>query len=241
MKQIENGLRKCSLCTSLSCISSLTSWCFFSPSHFFKLRHRCYYTVVTSTLELSFLHITMVYITALCRASRQFTAVRHYPPSLDTSLSCSCNQPGQLRAAGRSGCQLTFGASWRLLQSAKGLVSHCKVPAMPPIVRDFYSSPANPLRWNGKGKRCTGLGYQLLSPLRKTFHIISFTCLVCRPFMTLHQPNYKPHVKHSIVAFMIVLGGVKTKISPFPNLQPGKINTIIHASEGLLFRTWTIT
>lgn len=120
---------------SLCCTSSLTSWCFFSPSHSFKLRHSSYYIVVKSTLELSFLHTTMVYITALCTASRQFTAVRHYLPPLDVPFSCSGNQPVQLRSAGRTGCQLTFGASWWLLQSAKGLIFHCKVPATPPIVR----------------------------------------------------------------------------------------------------------
>lgn len=75
---------------------------------------------VMSILELSFLHTTMSSITALC-TSRQFTAVWHHRPSPDTALSCGCNQLGQLRAAGRSGCQLTSGASWWLLQSAKGL------------------------------------------------------------------------------------------------------------------------
>lgn len=201
----------------LSCTSSLPSWPLSSPSHSFKLRHGCNYIVVTSTLELLSLHANTVYIPAACTACRHFTAVRHYLPSLDVPLSCGCNQPGQLRAAGRSGCQLTFGASWWLLPSARRLVSHCKVPAMPPVVHDFYSSPENPLCWNGKAKRCTGLGYQLLSPLRTPLYI-SFACLVHRPFTTLHQPTYKPNVEHSIVAFMTCSGGVKTKISPFLDL-----------------------
>lgn len=92
----------------------LSLFCFpplFSPSGSFKLRHGCYYSTVMSILELSFLHTTMSYITALCTASRQFTAVWHYCPSPDVAFSCGCIQLGQIRAAGRSSCQLTSGAS----------------------------------------------------------------------------------------------------------------------------------
>lgn len=98
----------------------------------------------------------MSYITALGTASRQLTAVWHDCPSPDTAPSRGCNQLGQLRAAGRSSCQLTSGASWWLLQSAEGLVPRCTLPAMPLRAHDFSSSAANPLHWNGK--RCRGLG-----------------------------------------------------------------------------------
>lgn len=170
-----------------------------------------------SILELPFLYATMSYITVLYTASMQFTAVWHYCPSPNRTLSCT--QLGQLRAAGRSSCQLTSGASWWLLQSAEGLVPHCRLPAMPLTAHDFYSCPTNPLHWNGQR-------YRGLSALRKTFYI-SFIWPVHRLFMILHQPTYRPNAGHSIIAFMTCIEGVKTKNSPFSNVQPGRINNII--------------
>lgn len=107
----------------------------FSPSCSFKLRHSCYYTPVTSIFELSFLHTPMSCITALCTASRQFTAVWHYCPSPDTALSCGCNQLDS------SGLQAEVAASSHL-EPADGCSSQLKDLV---LIVDFQQCHSQPM------------------------------------------------------------------------------------------------